>query len=190
MEKIDRILSFRCLRKTPFGMIAIIWSDYRSHPKVLRIMLPKSGISTRRLVKASFPDSISSSCDEIDVIADKIVAFLTGNDIRLPLDIVRLDSCSDFQQKVLLAEYEIPRGCVSTYRRIARHIGIPNGARAVGSALATNPFPIVIPCHRAIRSDGTLGGYQGGLQMKRALLEMEGIHLDVRGRVILKEFFY
>lgn len=153
-------------------------------------MLPKSATSTGRLVKASFPDSISSSCREIDVVVDNIVAFLKGDDIRIPLDILRLDLCSDFQRKVLLAEYEIPRGRVSTYQRIARHIGIPNGAHAVGTALATNPFPIVIPCHRAIRSDGTLGGYQGGLQMKRTLLKMEGIHLDVRGRVILKEFFY
>ena len=73
---------------------------------------------------------------------------------------------------------------VSTYRRIAAHLGVPKGARAVGNALATNPFPIVIPCHRAIRSDGALGGYQGGLAMKRALLMQEGVDVDERGRVV------
>jgi methylated-DNA-[protein]-cysteine S-methyltransferase len=79
---------------------------------------------------------------------------------------------------------------VSTYQRIAQYLGNPRGARAVGTALATNPFPIIIPCHRAIRSDGTLGGYQGGLPMKRVLLEMEGIRVDERGRVAVDHFFY
>ncbi|HUV77781.1 MAG TPA: MGMT family protein [Desulfobacterales bacterium] len=61
---------------------------------------------------------------------------------------------------------------------------------AVGTALAKNPFPIIIPCHRAVRSDGTLGGYQGGLEMKRALLEMEGVCFDTLDRVLTKGFFY
>jgi O-6-methylguanine DNA methyltransferase len=88
------------------------------------------------------------------------------------------------------AGFGIPRGKLSTYNLIARHVGKPSAARAVGRALATNPFPIIIPCHRAIRSDRTLGGYQGGLAMKRALLEMEGINLDGRGRVVTSAFFY
>ncbi|MCK4795669.1 MAG: MGMT family protein, partial [Desulfobacteraceae bacterium] len=78
----------------------------------------------------------------------------------------------------------------STYQRIATHLGSPNGARAVGNALATNPFPIIIPCHRAIRSDRSLGGYQGGLDMKRILLEMEGIDFDDTGRAATEDFFY
>jgi methylated-DNA-[protein]-cysteine S-methyltransferase len=56
--------------------------------------------------------------------------------------------------------------------------------------LANNPFPIIIPCHRAVRSNRTLGGYQGGLAMKRALLEMEGIRFDDTGRIATKDFFY
>jgi methylated-DNA-[protein]-cysteine S-methyltransferase len=80
-------------------------------------------------------------------------------------------------------EYSIPRGKISTYARIAAALGMPRGARAVGYSLANNPFPLVIPCHRAVRSDGTLGGFQGGLSMKRALLECEGIPFTVSGRV-------
>ncbi|MCK4234435.1 MGMT family protein [candidate division WOR-3 bacterium] len=95
-----------------------------------------------------------------------------------------------FQQKVLRAEHGIPRGSVSTYQRIAMYLGNPKGARAVGNALANNPFPIIIPCHRAIRSDGTLGGYQGGLEMKRVLLEMEGIDFHDTRRIATKDFFY
>ncbi|MHA1663588.1 MAG: methylated-DNA--[protein]-cysteine S-methyltransferase, partial [Candidatus Thorarchaeota archaeon] len=55
--------------------------------------------------------------------------------------------------------------------------------RAVGNALARNPFPIIVPCHRAIRSDRTLGGFQGGLKMKRRILEMEGVEFDSTSRV-------
>ena len=60
----------------------------------------------------------------------------------------------------------------------------------MGNALATNPFPLIVPCHRAIRSDGHLGGYQGGLEMKRALLEREGIPLDASGRADIKQLYF
>jgi methylated-DNA-[protein]-cysteine S-methyltransferase len=123
-------------------------------------------------------------------LAESIAAFLAGRDVRFPLGDIRLDLCSEFQQRVLRAEYTIPRGRVSTYGRIAAHLGVPKAARAVGGCLANNPFPIVIPCHRAIRSDRTLGGYQGGTEMKRALLEMEGIGFDANGRVLVREFYY
>ena len=91
---------------------------------------------------------------------------------------------------MLRAEHAIPRGRVSTYKLIANHIGYPTGARAVGTALATNPFPIIIPCHRAIRADGTLGGFQGGLNMKRALLEMEGINFQDTNHIANQAFYY
>lgn len=190
MKKIQTIQSFYCLRHTPFGAIAVVGSIYREQMKILRVLLSNSGGSAEQLVKISFPHSISSSDAELDVIADWMLAFLTGDDICFSLDIARLDLCSNFQQQVLRAEHKIPRGQVSTYQRIARYLGIDSGARAVGTALANNPFPIIIPCHRAIRSDGTLGGYQGGLEMKRALLEMEGIGFNDNGSVAIGNFFY
>ncbi|MFW9819288.1 MAG: MGMT family protein, partial [Candidatus Thorarchaeota archaeon] len=84
----------------------------------------------------------------------------------------------------------IPRGWVSTYLRIANYIGLYNGARVVGNALAKNPFPIIIPCHRAIKTNGELGGYQGGTTMKKKLLEMEGIEFSNNGKVITERIFY
>ncbi|MBN1485705.1 MAG: MGMT family protein [Chloroflexia bacterium] len=103
---------------------------------------------------------------------------------------IALDRCTDFQQRVLLAERDIPRGWVSTYGLIARHLGLPGGARAVGQALAGNPFPIVIPCHRAIRSDGRLGGFQGGEEMKRALLRLEDLEVTADGKVRQPRLYY
>jgi methylated-DNA-[protein]-cysteine S-methyltransferase len=73
---------------------------------------------------------------------------------------------------------------------IARHLGSPSGGRAVGRALATNPFPLLIPCHRAVRSTGELGGYQGGVDIKRRLLEMEGVEFTTSGKVVMDRIFY
>lgn len=190
LKRIETAPLSYCLRETRFGPVALIWKLCGKRPKIERILISKSGALADQRAKAISPGSISCSCSEVDLVADRIAAFLKGSDIRFSLKIVRLSLCSEFQQKVLLAEYGIPRGSVSTYQRIAKHLGNAHGARAVGTALANNPFPIVIPCHRAIRSDGTLGGYQGGLEMKRALLEMEGIRFKKDGRVSTAEFFY
>jgi methylated-DNA-[protein]-cysteine S-methyltransferase len=177
-----------CLCVTSFGPVTALWSVYRGEPKICRILLSKPGITAKHAIKKFFPDSAGSSCPEIDVVVDQIEAFLNGEDIEFSLDVVRLDLCFAFQQKVLRAEHAIPRGRVSTYNLIAKDLENPNGARAVGTALATNPFPIVIPCHRAIRSDGALGGYQGNVKMKRNLLEMEDIAFREGGHVATGSF--
>ena len=190
MKMTETTQSYYYLRRTPFGSVAVLWSVHREQPKIWRTLLSKHRVSAKQLVQTYFPDLIPSSCTEVDLVADEIAAFLTGEDIQFSLGIARLDLCSKFQRRVLLAEYDIPWGSVSTYHRIANHLGNAKGGRAVGRALATNPFPIIIPCHRTIRSDGTLGGYQGGLEMKRALLKTEGILFDASGRVTVKELFY
>jgi methylated-DNA-[protein]-cysteine S-methyltransferase len=183
-------VTYSCLRSSPFGPVVIHWTVHGDRPKISRILLPNPGDSTRQFAEAMLADSLPYRCDGIDEIADRVEAFLNGVDITFSLDVIRLDLCPEFQRKVLRAEHGIRRGSVSTYRRIAKHIGRPTAARAVGSALAKNPFPIIIPCHRAIGSDRSLGGFQGGPQMKRALLEMEGISFDKAGRVVTDEFFY
>ena len=84
-----------------------------------------------------------------------------------------------FQQKVWCEIDKIPRGEVVTYSQIAENIGHPKAARAVANACGANPNPIVVPCHRVIRSDGELGGYSGpgGIKKKKELLENEGISI-------------
>ncbi|MCP4143086.1 MAG: methylated-DNA--[protein]-cysteine S-methyltransferase [Chloroflexi bacterium] len=79
-----------------------------------------------------------------------------------------------FQREALLATFAIPYGQTSTYGEIAMQIGRPRSARAVGRAEATNPMPLVIPCHRVLGSDGKLRGYGGGLNIKKWLLRLEG----------------
>ena len=87
------------------------------------------------------------------------------------------EQCTPFQQKVYEALLKIPRGQVRTYAQVARMIGRPTAARAVGQALKANRWAPQIPCHRVIGSDGTLGGYSalGGPAAKRRLLHREGV---------------
>ena len=86
---------------------------------------------------------------------------------------------TDFQIKVWNAISKIPKGKVKTYKELARSIRKPKASRAVASACGKNPFPIKIPCHRVIRSDGRLGGYsgKGGIKTKRKLLRSEGVFI-------------
>ena len=177
-------------RSSPFGSFAVVWSIHEKRPMIRRVLLSKPGLSAQQAVKETFPGIGSSACVEIVEVARGIQAFLEGEPIRFSLEMTRLDLCSAFQKSVLRAEHGIPRGRVSTYQRIARYLGRPSSARAVGMALARNPFPIIIPCHRAIRTDGRLGGYQGGLAMKRKLLEMEGITFEDSGYVTMRKCFY
>ena len=100
----------------------------------------------------------------------------------LPVDVGEhfdLRSVTEFERAVLLKAREIPRGEVRTYGWIAAQIGHPAAVRAVGSALRKNPVPILIPCHRVVRSDGHIGNYAlGGAENKRAILKAEGVRLE------------
>ena len=179
---IDRAL--RIIDDTPFGPVALVWAVIGGRPLVTRVLIPHPGSSVERQRREQGPDLPVATCDEMDHVVAVIRATLAGEDVPVPLDAADLSSCSPFQQAVLRAGYRVPRGWVTTYQLIAAHLGRPRAVRAVGGALAANPFPLMVPCHRVIRSDGHLGGYRGGLAMKRALLEGEGVEVDDTGRVL------
>ncbi len=94
------------------------------------------------------------------------------------LDIL-LENVSPFHRKVYNALCKVPAGKTITYAELARRAGSPGAARAVGTAMAKNPFPVVIPCHRVVAGNGKLGGYsgRGGVATKKALLALEGVSL-------------
>ena len=173
---------------TPFGVVRLIWVESGSGPKVVRIILP--GDTRVERVPVLPTTRVKSAEDEkIHSLGEDIRSFLSGNNVVFGTEILDLDRCRAFQRRVLLAEYAIPRGYVSTYGRIARHLGVPGGARAVGNALARNSFPLVIPCHRALQADGSPGGFQGGREMKIRLLEMEGARF-CSGKVLMEHIWY
>ena len=101
----------------------------------------------------------------------QVLAFLSGDATlaKLPLDV----RGTVFQQRVWSALRQIPRGETRTYKDLASAIGAPKAVRAVGSACGANPVALVIPCHRALRTDGGLGGYAWGLERKQKLLKIE-----------------
>jgi methylated-DNA-[protein]-cysteine S-methyltransferase len=111
----------------------------------------------------------------------RIERALAGRPADLDYDLRRL---TEFERAVLRKALEIPRGEFRTYGWIAREIGRPKAVRAVGSALARNPIPLFIPCHRVVRSDGTIGEYgMGGPEVKRRLLLWEGVPADRLGPI-------
>jgi methylated-DNA-[protein]-cysteine S-methyltransferase len=185
-----RQMNKKIIKTTPFGTVCIIWSVTNKIPGIVRVLLSKPELSAEDQVSELYPNSKTSSCAEIDVVAASIKAHLEGEDVVFSLRIADFELCSKFQEAVLRATYSIPRGSVSTYQRIAASLGIPKGARAVGNALANNPFPLIVPCHRVIRSDRHIGGYGGGIEMKKALFEREGIGFDHAGRVIFSQFHF
>jgi methylated-DNA-[protein]-cysteine S-methyltransferase len=178
------------IESTPFGSVGVIWTELNDNPKIVRILISRPELSAEDQVSRVYPNLQAASCEEIDAVAAAIREFLEGKEIEFSLDVADLSLCTEFQRLVLRTEHGIPRGSVSTYQLMARHVGKRNGARAVGNALAHNPFPLIVPCHRAIRSDRYPGGYQGGLEMKRALLGREGISFDNAGRVTCAHFHY
>jgi O-6-methylguanine DNA methyltransferase len=125
-------------------------------------------IHGRRAVRtAELPARIAAQVDK---------ALATGRPGQLALDLTGL---SEFHQAVLLTAATIPRGEVRPYGWIAKEIGKPDAVRAVGTALARNPVPVIIPCHRVVRSDGTLGKYSlGSEENKRTLLAIEGLNVE------------
>lgn len=178
------------IQSTPYGPAVIIWRDSGSSAKIVRVLLSNPAALATKRASELYPDTHESSCQEIDSLLSAICRFLEGEPVDFGLDVADLSVCGEFQQRVLRAEHAIPRGSVSTYKLIAAHLGVPGGARTVGNALANNPFPLIVPCHRAIRSDYSPGGYQGGVDMKRSLLSKEGIVFDRSGRVRFSHFHY
>ncbi|MFZ5516698.1 MAG: methylated-DNA--[protein]-cysteine S-methyltransferase [Candidatus Zhuqueibacterota bacterium] len=176
--------------KSPFGTFILLWSVAQHEPKIMQVILPNPVRISEKIYRTLLSREIEKSCSEIDRMAAQITSVLEGERQQFSLDSVRLDLCPEFQQRVLRAEFQIPYGYVTHYKRLAIHLGHPNASRAVGNALSNNPFPIIIPCHRAVRSDFSVGGFQGGEVMKRSLLSFEGNEFNDKKRIKNPRLFY
>ncbi len=175
---------------TAFGAFGVVWWRAETGPRIRQAFLNNGRQPVAEIIKQRYPHARQLACPEIAKLGDQIQGVMVGKVAVFDLEMVALEVCRPFQRKVLLAEYGIPRGRVSTYGKIAKYIGVAGGSRAVGRALAENPFPIIIPCHRAVKSDGSIGGYQGGGEMKRSLLAMEGVEFTDNGKVSMQRMFY
>jgi methylated-DNA-[protein]-cysteine S-methyltransferase len=123
----------------------------------------------------SISPRILRSATRTDVVARQLDEYFTGRRHRfdVPFD---LRSTHGFRHEVLMRLADIPYGATQSYATLAQATGHPKAARAVGSACAHNPVPVLLPCHRVVRRDGTIGQYLGGTEAKHALLALEAAH--------------
>ena len=152
---------------TELGRCAVRWSE----AGISGVLLPKAGGRPG----PSYEEGVAVPRFVAEAI-EGIVAVMAGEarDLRdVPLDERGID---DFRRAVYAATRDIPAGTTRSYGEVARAIGRPDGARDVGTALARNPFPIIVPCHRVVAANGALTGFSapGGLETKRRMLELEG----------------
>jgi methylated-DNA-[protein]-cysteine S-methyltransferase len=179
------VTGFACvydLIPSPIGEVGIVRYLKKGFP-IRMIFLPHEGVSTGVRIHETFPAALPSS-GKREQTGMQIAAFLAGEVVDFSIADLDFEGIGDFGRQVLLVDHQIPRGSVMTYGGLAVKVGVPGGARAVGNVMAGNPFPLVIPCHRVVRSDGSLGGFGGGLRMKRVLLEMEGVNFDAKERIL------
>lgn len=149
---------------SPLGRLGIVVSD----AGVARVLLESDGIDEQ--AQRIGADST------VPLAAHQLTEYFAGRrrEFTVPLD---YRFARGFHADVLRELAKVPFGETTTYGELARAAGNPKAVRAVGGACANNPLPLLVPCHRVVRSDGALGGYRGGLDAKRFLLEMEDINV-------------
>ena len=156
---IDSPLGTLLLAATPKGLVRVAY-DVEDHDRVLGTLSQR--ISPRVLRAPRRLDAAARELDEYFSRQRRV--------FDLPLD---MSLSSGFRQLVQRHLPEIGYGQTRSYREVAELVGNPKAVRAVGTACATNPLPVVIPCHRVLRTDGSLGGYIGGPEAKTKLLQLE-----------------
>lgn len=136
------------------------------------ILLGDNAKTLKRELQARFPeDRLAEGTKDTLVLATMVVAAIDtpARRVDLPLDV----GGTPFQRKVWQALRKIPAGKTASYAEIARKVGSPKSVRAVAQACAANALAVAIPCHRVVRSDGSLSGYRWGVERKRRLLDLE-----------------
>jgi methylated-DNA-[protein]-cysteine S-methyltransferase len=164
--------------QTAYGWVGIAWSELG----LVALSLPRPSEAEALISLPAGSATAPAATPGLDVAAlvGKLQAYFEGDvvDLNEPLDGT---IGTEFQRRVWAITRAIPRGQTRTYGQIARQAGSPGAARAVGQSMARNPWPIVVPCHRVLGSDGSLTGFGGGVDMKRRMLEMEGARLELPG---------
>jgi len=153
--------------KTKIGNLGLV----RDNDNLLRILLPNEEILKQNLQKEYPNDVFIENKFGFEDVIDQLTEYFNGK--RKHFTIKTKMTMSPFYKKVLTEVAKVPYGETASYSQIAKKLNNPKAVRAVGSANARNPIPIIIPCHRIITNKGKLGGYAGGLKMKKNLLEFE-----------------
>lgn len=157
--------------ETPHGSMLVAVDE---DGNVVRVVFPNEHDQWADEIAAKHYTAIPDA-DRCAAAVRQLIEYFAGK--RRRFDLPLKPGGTAFQQKVWTALTTIPYGTTITYRDLARRIGNPAAVRAVGRANATNPIPIIIPCHRVIGADGSLTGFGGGLPLKEVLLRLEGVEI-------------
>ena len=156
---------------TAFGYAAILFQ--KDPLLVKRILLPHARKSLlKRRIQSTGPARPARTREVFDLCRD-IQAYFEGDLLRPPWKLLDLSRLTPLQRSVLEAVARVPHGAVRTYGQIAAQIGRVRACRFVGTTLARNPFPVLIPCHRIVRADGSPGEFSGGTDLKERMLALE-----------------
>jgi len=180
----EKTLYYYNFIETSFGQAAAVLRRESDRLLVSRIILP--GMIKRRgteTILKMYPGAVMSP-GICGAVCTRISDFLCGDAVAFDFSELDIGVVHGFRRRILTAAFGIPRGFVMTYGGLAASVNAPGGARAAGNALAGNPFPLIIPCHRVIKGDRSLGGFGGGVHLKRSLLELEGVSFDAKARVL------
>lgn len=169
--------------------VGIVWRYVENKPLIENIFLPCPRGQLISKIKRRYSGMNLTGRMIPDGVAEQIAQMYSAAEINFDHSLLNWAKLTKFSARVLRQTCKIPPGKVDTYSGLAAKIGSPRAARAVGTALANNPFPLVIPCHRVVRADGSLGGFGGGIGMKKELLNKEGVVLDGQNRVPEECFF-
>jgi len=142
-----------------------------------RLTLPRPSIQEATVLLGPVGDGAQWSPQLFVDLAAKLQAYLRGQRVDFT-DALDLYGATDFQHRVWRTARQIGYGQTRSYRWLAGCLGRPEAARAVGQALARNPLPIIIPCHRVVATSGRLGGFSGGVETKARLLHLEGVAIN------------
>ncbi|NHZ87131.1 MAG: methylated-DNA--[protein]-cysteine S-methyltransferase [Planctomycetia bacterium] len=158
--------------KTQIGNLGLVRDD----DSLLRIYLPNENISEQILQKIYPNENIHENKSGFENVINQLTEYFDGK--RKHFTIKTKIKISQFYKKSLAEVAKVPYGETTSYSQIAKKLNNPKAARAVGSANARNPLPIIIPCHRIVANNGQLGGYGGGIKMKKYLLKFEKENLN------------
>jgi methylated-DNA-[protein]-cysteine S-methyltransferase len=161
------------LFNTVYGSVAIVWKNRNGVVKVKEIMISNPEFSSEQRVAVKYPDASLKSCAKVSQLAGNIVEYCNGENVEFQLDLLDFEGIPQFRKIVYLTLFKTKRGETISYGELAARSGYYQAARAVGTAMKNNPFPFIIPCHRVIKSDGSLGGFFGAEEMKELLIEKE-----------------
>jgi methylated-DNA-[protein]-cysteine S-methyltransferase len=158
--------------KTPIGVMTLFYMD---HPFCLmQVLLPSE---KKQMSITHHLEKTPGDQHPIRRIESFLKNYFKGRPIDPPWEVMTMDLFTRLQKAVLYETAAIPFGSLRTYRDMAIAIGLPKAYRFVGTTLAKNPYPILIPCHRIIRSDKGMGGFGGGIELKKQLIDFESQHL-------------